>query len=202
MSGYALREAGYRRVLARIADVLKLQGKPVWAFLGLSFPFAWVQLMSTGRVLFLPPGNLPPLPIVPLFSTAAMLTSSLTLVALATRVTPIQAKREALHLFGAIGAIATAGVPLTSSGVLDAYWLVVCSVVALAISTWLTISWYEHFIALEVRGAFLCYVASIIGGALLSLIISLLPQSIGVLCTVMLPILSTLTLRPLRNPRL
>jgi len=173
---------------------------PLPFFLGLTFLFTWTQLLYSSKVLLLPPGNLLPLSITHLFSTFAAIALNVVIVLVSRRVTPLQLRREALHFFGILGAVATCGIPFVSAGIIGNTWMFACVFLTATSGTWLAIAWYEQFAAQGVRGALLCYAACTVLSAPLSLLISLLPQSVGVVFTVLLPILATFSLRTFPNP--
>ncbi|MDR1712783.1 MAG: helix-turn-helix transcriptional regulator [Coriobacteriales bacterium] len=174
--------------------------KPVIYFLGHMFLVAWTQLLYSSSVLLLPPGPQLSLAITHLFSSIFAGCLGLAVALLAYKVTPLQQRREMLHLMGIIGAVATCGIPFVSCGLIDSWWVVVCVSLAAAAGTWLSVAWFERFAAQGVRGAFICYALTSLLGSLLCLLISLCPQPAGIVCTVLLPFCATFSLQVFRSP--
>jgi DNA-binding CsgD family transcriptional regulator len=171
-------------------------------FLGMAFLEAWVSLLYSSTVLLLPPANLIPLSITHLFSTIAVAATSLVIALIATRVSPLSHHRRILYTLGCVGALATTGIACASAGILAPEWVMVCVFLTALSGSFLALAWVENLVTQGVRGAIVCFALAAIMGSFLSLLIALLPQGIGIACTVLLPLLAIASLRPFDSPLL
>jgi DNA-binding CsgD family transcriptional regulator len=176
--------------------------RPIRFFLGHSFLVAWTQLLYTDSVLLLPPQSLVPLQITHLFSTLSVIATSLAVLLMAASLAPLSKRRELLFLVGVIGAAATAAIPLVSSGQLDSYMVIPCVTLTAASGFWIAVVWVETISTQGVRGTLITLVITAALGSVLAALISQLPAIAAICLTVLLPIASTFSLRPLPREQL
>jgi len=165
-------------------------------YLGFSVLMAWISLLYSSKVLLLLPGSLPPLANAHLFSTSAVLVTAGILAVLSTRLSPLQHRRELLYLVSIAGALGTAGIPFVSAGLIAGWWSFVCVGVAGVCSTVISVAWMERFAVQQPRPAFICFVAANLIGSGLHLVLTLLPQTVSIVCVVLLPVVSAFSLWP------
>lgn len=175
-------------------------GKPLPLFLGFSFVIAWNQLLYASNILLLPPGNIPSLSIAHIFATLSIVIVCFGAAFASSRLTPLFCKREILHLVGFLGALASCGMSVTSAGFMDESAFIYCIAVTAGSGAWLTIAWYEQFSSQQLSGAFACYATCTILGLIIAAIVYILPKNMGIVCTVLMPVLATFSLRPIVTP--
>ena len=164
-------------------------------YLGYSFFAAWNQVVISNNVLHILPDDTFPLQLIHGMNSIAIVITCLILVLLTMRIKQLRKHREILYLVSFVASLATCGIPVASVGFLPTPWFIICFFAAAAAGVWITLSWFEHFISAGVLRAFIYYGLSSILGALFSFIIYLLPQQGSIALMVLLPVLSTLTLR-------
>jgi DNA-binding CsgD family transcriptional regulator len=203
-SGYQVRLPVGRRVegSATAKGIKGLFTRPVPSLLGMSFLMAWTQILYSSKILLLPPAQVLPLSITHLFSTIGVVATNLVLILLATRLTPIIRRRGLLYALGCVGAVATAGISLVSSGAVDAHWIILCVILTASAGCLLPLAWTEVYATQGIRGALVAYILSIIGGGVLCALAALLPQNMAILFVALLPLLAVVSLRPLNDPLL
>jgi DNA-binding CsgD family transcriptional regulator len=187
------------RLSVRFTGIL---AQPLRWFLGYAFLSAWTMVLYSSGVLIIDSNNLLPLPLVHLSSSGSMIVTSALIVVLATRLTPLSHRRELLYLIAALGALATAGVVFVSSGALGANWMFVFVGLTAFSGAWLQVSWLEFLATQGIRGTLFCLGITAFLGTLLFLVITLIPQELGIVFSCLLPILGLASLRPLQSDRL
>jgi DNA-binding CsgD family transcriptional regulator len=162
--------------------------------LGPALLTAWVATLYTNGSLLVAPKIIGALEITHLFSTMSVICVGVILALFSTRIVSLKKQRKLLAAAGLFGTLATAVMPFVSLGILDSHWLIVCVIVTAATGAIIQIAWYEVFVAYKVQGAFICIMASSVVGAVMSMIISLLPQAVAIAVAVALPTATVLVL--------
>ncbi|MDR3053405.1 MAG: helix-turn-helix transcriptional regulator [Coriobacteriales bacterium] len=187
------------RLSIRFTGIL---AQPLRWFLGYAFVSAWTLVLYSSGVLIIDSNNLLPLSLIHLSSSGAVIITSALIAVLATQLTPLCRRRELLYLIATLGALATAGVVFVSSGVLGADWMFVFVALTAFSGVWLQIAWFELMATQGIRGTLFCLGVTAVVGTLLFLIITLIPQELGIVFGCLLPVLSLVSLRPLQSDRL
>jgi DNA-binding CsgD family transcriptional regulator len=137
-----------------------------------------------------------------LLSSVAHLGFSAVLVLLASRLSPLNHRRDALYLAGAMGTVGSLIICLCSLDVLESQWYFLGFLIVGASAAWIELAWSEIFSVLGVKRAIWMLASTTVLGCLFYLVVRQLSLVPFMVIVTLLPLAGMFLLRPSNSPLL
>jgi len=172
--------------------------RPFRRFAGYAFLQCWM-LVCFSSALLDGAHNLPDITLLHACSSLVSVVTAILLLLVTPRIMPLSRARELGMLASIIGMGGTLCVVLASDRIIPGS-LVYAGFCGISFSmTWLGLSWQEYFATQGARAALGGLAITTMMGALLFVVLNLLPQMVAVIISTLLPLATELCLRPQRG---